>query len=724
MPTGHAERLLPALRRVVLARETADRTDGQLLTAFLANQDADAFAVLVRRHGPMVLGVCRRIVGEFATAEDAFQAVFLVLARRAGSVRPRSNVGNWLYGVAYRTAIKARAVLARRRSREKQVETMPEPFARTSGGLPPPGSPADVWSDLKPIIDEELARLPERLRLPVVLCDLEGRPQRAVARELGVPPATLATRIAAARRLLAQRLTRRGVSLSGGALAGILTERASAAVVVPALAGGVVRAAESIAAGSTVSGFVSAHAVQLSEGVMRMMLLTKLKAAAAAALTVLVLCSGAGLGFVPTATADEPAPKVTRDAAKPPGDSRPPARPVDDPTYLNRLCLDLRGTPATVLEQKYFATDTDANKRRKVADWSLLDEAVRLFIAKTLGIPADRIQAITLAEGKVIVVEFATPARVNALAFSSDSNRLAVQLNTTIEATAFAELVVRVNETSSNTFLFSTFDTSNEGITGSVVLNERNFDVTTMAGVTLNRVWVYKAAADPPPAQGQPDREVFRFWLGVLQDGQPPNNPDKPIRVRLRLKDADTDDAFLGRVTQEARGTPPSEIERRYFAEDKDPKKREKLLDTLLKDPAVAKKLGDEWKKKMLQPPALTAVVEDTLLWEYVKPARPLGVKLWDPANPAVPNTLTAPAQPDRLDKLIGELLGAKKTDEQVLEAVTLAVVGRLPTAEEKRVTLAVMGTAQDRKAAWVGLAKAYAASDEAKKYGESLKPK
>src|SRR5262245_17302106 len=166
MPTGPASRLLPALKRVVLARDEAARTDGQLLTAFLLKQDADAFAGLVRRHGPMVLGVCRRVVGDHPTADDAFQAVFLVLARRAAVVRPREQVGNWLYGVAYRTAIKARAVLARRRSREKQVEAMPEP--------PAPTSAPDVWSDLKPVIDEELARLPEKLRLPVVLCDLEG----------------------------------------------------------------------------------------------------------------------------------------------------------------------------------------------------------------------------------------------------------------------------------------------------------------------------------------------------------------------------------------------------------------------------------------------------------------------------------------------------------------------------------------------------------------------
>src|SRR5262245_13349605 len=239
MPTGRASTLVPSLRRAVLAREAADRPDADLVGAFARDRDADAFAELVRRHGPMVLGVCRRLVGDWASADDAFQAVFLVLARRAAAVRPRSAVGSWLYGVAYRTAAKARAVLARRRSREKQVDTMPEPPAPT---------PDDLWSDVRPVIDEELARLPERLRLPVVLCDLEGRPQRQVARHLGVSQPALACRLASARRLLAGRLTRRGVVLSGGALATVLSGNASAAAVPPRVADGLARAAEAVSA--------------------------------------------------------------------------------------------------------------------------------------------------------------------------------------------------------------------------------------------------------------------------------------------------------------------------------------------------------------------------------------------------------------------------------------------------------------------------------------------
>jgi DNA-directed RNA polymerase specialized sigma24 family protein len=125
--------------------------------------------VLVRRHGPLVFGVCKRVIGHTQDAEDAFQATFLVLARKASTVVPREAVGSWLYGVAYRTARRARAVAARHWTREKQVETMHETNAK------PPQSVAE-W---EPILDDELGRLADKYRLPLVLCDLEGQPCKA-----------------------------------------------------------------------------------------------------------------------------------------------------------------------------------------------------------------------------------------------------------------------------------------------------------------------------------------------------------------------------------------------------------------------------------------------------------------------------------------------------------------------------------------------------------------
>src|SRR5436305_1502875 len=151
-------------------RRSLDREvpDGELVDGFVARRDGAAFEALVRRHGPMVLGVCRRVLGHAHDAEDAFQATFLVLVRKAASVRPREQLANWLYGVAYHTALKARAAAARRRAREKRAGAMSR---RTT-------LPEDRWSDLQPVLDEELARLPDKYRVPVVLCDLEGKTRK------------------------------------------------------------------------------------------------------------------------------------------------------------------------------------------------------------------------------------------------------------------------------------------------------------------------------------------------------------------------------------------------------------------------------------------------------------------------------------------------------------------------------------------------------------------
>ena len=261
-------------------------------------------------------------------------------------------------------------VLARRRSREKQVDAMPE--------TPVSHALVTEWADLQPMIDEELARLPAKLRLPVVLCDLEGRAQRDVARHLGVPPATLATRLASARRTLATRLTKRGVTLSGGALAGLLSIHATATAVPPALAHGVARAAEAVAEGGVVSTLVSAHAVQLSEGVMRMMLLTKLKAVAVTALSLAALTGGLGLGLVPAygnVRGNEPSTSAKPNVRLPDSTSDALvqrintiieskwAGEVDDATFLRRLSLDVRGLLPTPIETFFFIADEDKDKR-------------------------------------------------------------------------------------------------------------------------------------------------------------------------------------------------------------------------------------------------------------------------------------------------------------------------------------------------------------------------
>ena len=191
MATAQMDTVIRHLRRAVLRQDAADRTDGQLLASFIDQKDEAAFEALVRRHGPMVFGVCRRIV----------------LARKASSVRPREQVANWLHGVALRTAMKAKTMTAKRRGREKQVTELPETEAAQQ----------DQWRDLQPLLDQELNGLPENYRLPIIFCDLQGKSIKEATHQLGWPQGTLAGRLVRARKMLAKRLTQRGVVLSGGA---------------------------------------------------------------------------------------------------------------------------------------------------------------------------------------------------------------------------------------------------------------------------------------------------------------------------------------------------------------------------------------------------------------------------------------------------------------------------------------------------------------------------
>ena len=284
MAIGQIDAVRRQLHKAVL-RDGCGPTDGQLLESFVQYRDETAFEALVHRHGPLVLGVCERVMGRADDAEDAFQATFLVLVRRAASIVPRELVGNWLYGVAFRTALAARGKNNRRRAKEKQLDELPH--AATE--------PRSVWHDLQPLLDQELNRLTDKFRMPVVLCDLQGRSRAEAARQLNLPEGTLSSRLAAARKLLSQRLTRRGVMLSGAALATLLAQNVDAASVPLLSIDPAVKAASLIAMGQSTAGVISAKVMALTEGVIQAMFLTKLKFAAVALLTVAILGGVTGL---------------------------------------------------------------------------------------------------------------------------------------------------------------------------------------------------------------------------------------------------------------------------------------------------------------------------------------------------------------------------------------------------------------------------------------------
>ncbi len=272
-------------------------SDGDLLRRFVGERDDGALAVLVRRHGPMVWGVCRRLLRSHHDAEDAFQATFLVLVQKAATVREQDLVGNFLYGVAHQTAVRMRALAAKRGVRERQLPEMPDPVAAEQ----------DPGNDLKPVLDEELSHLPDNYRAVLVLCDLEGKTLKEAARQLAVAEGTVASRVARGRALLAKRLARRGVAVSGSLLAAILAHSSASAQVPSALVTSTIQVATLVAAGQGAAGALSPTVAAVMTGVMKTMFLGKIKCVAALLLAVGLLC-GAGAGMMATAQQRDSAP--------------------------------------------------------------------------------------------------------------------------------------------------------------------------------------------------------------------------------------------------------------------------------------------------------------------------------------------------------------------------------------------------------------------------------
>jgi RNA polymerase sigma factor (sigma-70 family) len=267
------------LRRLAPAADPGEVTDGQLLESFVTHRDDAALAALIQRHGPLVWGVCRRTLSHTQDAEDAFQATWLVLVRRAKSIRQRASVRSWLYGVAYRVAVRARAGKRLREVRERQAPQRPatDPSREV------------IVQDLRSVLDEEINRLPAREQLPVILCYLEGKTNDEAAHLLGWPRGTIATRLARARQRLRGRLTRRGLTWSEGVLAAV----GSPAAPPTAQAGATLQAALLMASARPVAlGAISATIVSLTEGVLRTMFLTKLKMVAAVVVAVGLLSGG------------------------------------------------------------------------------------------------------------------------------------------------------------------------------------------------------------------------------------------------------------------------------------------------------------------------------------------------------------------------------------------------------------------------------------------------
>jgi RNA polymerase sigma factor (sigma-70 family) len=365
MATG-LNKVIDHLQRTLSPPE-GSLTDGQLLARFVSTRDEASFTALVRRHGAMVLAVCLRRLRHAQDAEDCFQATFLVLARKAATVLKRESVGSFLYGVAYRIALKAKAMQVHRRAYEQQVREMPHPQV-----LPVESQ------DWLPWLDHELNLLPESYRAVIVACDLEGQSRKEVARFLGLPEGTVSSRLARGRRLLAKRLSRYGLALSGSALAIALSEGAVSAVPAP-LVSSTVKIALLVVAGEL--AVVPTSVGILMKGALKTMFLAKLKLVVGAVMVV------AALGSTSLAY------RATGQSVPAPADKGSGSRP---PTELDvlRKEVELLKLKVEVVQEKLRAQEAELRalrpaKQQKAAALTLLeamqmaqDQHVRMGLAR------------------------------------------------------------------------------------------------------------------------------------------------------------------------------------------------------------------------------------------------------------------------------------------------------------------------------------------------------
>jgi RNA polymerase sigma factor (sigma-70 family) len=348
MATAQMSRFLRRLTRGMAAETLGELTDRQLLERLLAARDQAVFEALVRRHGPMVYRVCWRVLQQAEDTEDAFQATFLLLARRLETVRKRDSLASWLHGVAHRVALDAKAQAARRRRHEARAADNSHP-----------GPPEEItWGELRTVLDAELGRLPEKWRLPLILCYLEGRSQEEAATHLGWSKSTLLRRLEEARAALGRRLTRRGVVWPAALSAVLLSDCVAPAALAPRLVSSTVEAAASIATGqAALPAVVSAKVAALTEGVVNAMFASKVKIAAA--MLLLVGALSAGIWFLgtggPAIQGQEP--KQSSEAAKKSPEKptqssedakdkpKPEVKPVavTEKAAINRLDWDAKG---------------------------------------------------------------------------------------------------------------------------------------------------------------------------------------------------------------------------------------------------------------------------------------------------------------------------------------------------------------------------------------------
>jgi RNA polymerase sigma factor (sigma-70 family) len=321
MDPGPISAVLQHVRRLAAFETTRALSDAQLLERFLASREETAFAALLHRHGPMVWRVCQRVLRHRQNAEDVFQATFLTLARKAAAIRKQGSVACWLHGVAYRLARRLQTELARKvLLGSDQQDRVPVDAVEQASG-----------QELHAALDEELQRLAEKYRRPLVLCYLEGRTRDEAAEQLGWSLGTLKRRLDRGRKLLAARLTRRGVTLGVALFSAAVAQDAVSAAVPLTLVDTACKAASNVAAGEGATEVVSAQVAALAESMVHAMAMTKRKLAAAVILSVVTLVGAAGLWTAHQMQAGEPATSQAGFPVEPAREKPAPRAEVRDP---------------------------------------------------------------------------------------------------------------------------------------------------------------------------------------------------------------------------------------------------------------------------------------------------------------------------------------------------------------------------------------------------------
>jgi RNA polymerase sigma factor (sigma-70 family) len=687
------------LQRVLQAPAGPAPTDAELLERFARQQDVAAFELLVWRHQRMVFGVCRRVLRDAHDAEDAFQATFLTLVRKAGSIKQGQALAGWLYQVAYRIAWRAHAVSVRRRRREL-------PGADLTLAPQAPDSSSDlVQRELAPVLDRELQALPAKYRQPLVLCYLEGKTYDEAAEELGCPKGTLSTRLTRGRELLRAQLTRRGLALSAAALATALGAEAASAAAPAAL---VATTVQTVAPGGT----ASAQILALTQGVLQAMFWTKMKVVFGVALTLAMLGAGSVL-LVPGLTSTTQA--QDRGPGSDVGGPAPGAQPGTASTWRVRAVLKVPETVQTL------ALSPDGNTLVAGGD---TDGKVRLWDVAT----GKEIALLQGNKGPVRVVAFSPDGRVLAVAGSGTEKQGSGDLVTLWDVPSYKTMAV-IHDA------------------GTVVVHAHfSRDGRLLATVNGGGVAKYWVVPGGQPAQ---TREVLPGKIGTM--AQAPDGkllavaqrgegsvflvelatgkvvrqlmmPAEPLALAfspdgksLAVIDAGKGanqvriwDVASGQIRHEAQ-TDKDTVRALAFSPDG------KLLATggqdqtvRLWDPATGKLIG---VLKGHDGPVVVIIFAPNGA-TLITASGDRTVRIWD-VDKAAAAKVESGAVVGRLDSLLRSLLKTPKTDEQIIEALCLATMARLPTEVESRLMLKHVAGKKDRLEAFTDVLWALVNSQE-----------